>query len=203
MSRSLVLLDQHLVAAVDEAGAEAARRAGDHLACRLGCTACCHGPFPIDALDADRLRRGLSVLGEHDPQRAQAVRERARRCLESLRPEFPGHPRSGRLDTDSPHLEAYLERHAGVPCPALDPATRGCDLYASRPLACRTFGPPVILGGEPLDPCSLCFIGTDPEAVEACRVTPDLSAEASAIDELARTGADPELETFVVCVLAD
>ena len=27
-----------------------------------------------------------------------------------------------------------------VPCPALDPETGGCDLYAARPITCRTFG---------------------------------------------------------------
>jgi Fe-S-cluster containining protein len=199
----LVVLDRRLMAAVDAAGAEALRLAGDQLACRLGCTACCHGPFPIDALDADRLRRGFAELSERDADRAEQVRERARRALEVLRPGFPGQARAGQLDTDSSHLDAYLTRHAEMPCPALDLLSGGCDLYSHRPLACRTFGPPVALAGMLLEPCELCFVGADPQTLEACRVTPDLDAEAPAFAELARTGADPDLETLVAFVLAD
>lgn len=203
MTSPLVVLDQRLMAAVDAAGAEARSLAGDRLACRLGCTDCCHGPFPIDALDADRLRRGLAELSERDAVRAEHLRERARSALEVLRPDFPGQARAGRLDTESPQLEAYLTRHAELPCPALDPLSGACDLYSHRPLACRTFGPPVALAGTPLDPCVLCFVGADLQIIEACRVTPDLSAEAAAFAELARTGADPDVETLVAFVLAD
>ena len=45
-----------LVQIVDASLADAARRAGDFLACRIGCTQCCHGAFAINALDAARLR---------------------------------------------------------------------------------------------------------------------------------------------------
>lgn len=203
MTSPLVVLDRRLVAAVDAAGSEALRLAGDRLVCRLGCTDCCHGPFPIDALDADRLRRGLAELTGRDASRAEQVRERARLALEILRPGFPGQARAGHLETEGPQLDAYLSRHAELPCPALDPRTGGCDLYTHRPLACRTFGPPVALGGTQLDPCTLCFVGADQQTIEACRVTPDLSAEAPAFAELARTGADPELETLIAFVLAD
>ncbi|MDX1998691.1 MAG: YkgJ family cysteine cluster protein [Thermoanaerobaculia bacterium] len=203
MTSPLVVLDRRLMEAVDSAGSEARRLAGEQLACRLGCTACCHGPFPIDALDADRLRRGLLELTGRDAERAEQVRERARQALEVLRPGFPGQARAGHLDTESSDLDAYLTRHSEMPCPALDPLTGGCDLYSHRPLACRTFGPPVTLAGTRLDPCALCFVGADPQTLEACRVAPDLSAEAPAFDELAKTGIDPDVETLVAFVLAD
>jgi hypothetical protein len=51
--------DNELIQIVDAAVAEAARRSGAWLVCRLGCTQCCIGPFPINQLDARRLRRGL------------------------------------------------------------------------------------------------------------------------------------------------
>ncbi|HEY4562240.1 MAG TPA: YkgJ family cysteine cluster protein, partial [Thermoanaerobaculia bacterium] len=65
--------DRRLLQVVDGAMAEAARRAGSWLACRPGCTECCHGPFPINRLDARRLREGMERLAETDPERARAV----------------------------------------------------------------------------------------------------------------------------------
>ncbi len=158
--------DQRLLTVIGEATDEAAARAGDRLACRPGCTECCHGPFPINGLDAARLRRGLEALAAVDPARAAAVVARAREQLPLLAPDFPG-------DAEGEEADRYFARHGGVPCPVLDPATGCCDLYAHRPLSCRTFGPPVRIGDAALPPCRLCFQGSAPEEIEACRVEPD------------------------------
>lgn len=162
--------DRRLLRVVDEALSEAARRAGPHLACRPGCTECCHGPFPINKLDALRLREGLAELAVRDPERAAAVRQRAEEQLPLLREGFPGDPETGVVTDDD---EAYFTHHGGLPCPVLDPQTGRCDLYAHRPLTCRTFGPPVRIGEEALPPCRLCFLGAGEETVEACRVELD------------------------------
>ena len=169
--------DRRLLRVIDEAMSEAAALAGDRLACRPGCAECCHGPFPINALDARRLRAGLALLAERDPERAAAVVARAQRLLPGLRPGFPGDPRSGILEDtgleENTDADEYFSRHAAVPCPALDPTTGRCDLYAHRPLSCRTFGPPVRIGEADLPPCRLCFAGSTPEEIDACRVEPD------------------------------
>ena len=167
--KDLARSDRRLLQIIDDAMAEATRRAGDRLACRPGCTGCCHGPFPINGLDAARLRRGLA---EHDPERAAAIVERARALLPVLVPDFPGDAATGEL-ADDDSADAYFERHASLPCPVLDPETGRCELYAHRPLSCRTFGPPVRIGDADLPPCDLCFQGSAPEEVEACRVEPD------------------------------
>ena len=70
--------DRKLVQILDAAMAEAACKSGAWLACRLGCTECCMGPFPITQLDALRLRAGLADLAARDPERASAVLQRAR-----------------------------------------------------------------------------------------------------------------------------
>ena len=140
-----MLTDNALVQIVDAALAEAVRKAGPWLACRPGCSQCCMGPFPITRLDARRLRRGLSEL---DPERAARVRERAAQAVAA---EFG--------DDD--------------PCPALDPATGTCDLYAARPLTCRRFGPPLHRAGEDLGVCELCFEGATEEEIAACAVEVD------------------------------
>jgi hypothetical protein len=54
-NRSLTTKDQMLIQIVDSALAEAARRSGEWLVCRPGCTQCCIGVFPINQLDASRL----------------------------------------------------------------------------------------------------------------------------------------------------
>lgn len=164
--------DRRLLQVIDEAMAEAAARAGERLACRPGCTECCHGPFPINTLDARRLRAGLDFLSQRDPKRAAAVAARAERLLPVLRSGFPGDPQTGVLE-DSNEADEYFARHAALPCPALDPETGCCDLYEHRPLSCRTFGPPVRIGPSDLPPCRLCFVGASPEEIEACRVEPD------------------------------
>ena len=54
--------DRELVQIVDAALADAARRAGAWLVCRLGCTQCCYGAFAISELDALRLGAGMAAL---------------------------------------------------------------------------------------------------------------------------------------------
>src|SRR5580658_5544158 len=82
--------DRALVQIVDSALADAARRSGEWLVCRPGCTQCCIGVFPINQLDAARLRDGSAKLEVHDPARAARVRERARAAVVRLAPDFPG-----------------------------------------------------------------------------------------------------------------
>ena len=153
--------DFEFVQIVDAALAEAARRSGDWLVCRPGCTQCCHGPFEITQLDAERLRKGLAELDRHDPGRAAAVRDRARKAVEVTN-----------IDDDDP-------------CPALDPETGTCDLYASRPITCRCFGPPVICESGAVGVCELCFEGASEEQIAACLVDFDPDGlEAVLINEL-------------------
>src|SRR3974390_3190933 len=150
--------DQKLIQIVDKALAQASRRSGKWLACRPGCTQCCIGVFPINQLDAVRLRRGLTELEKRAPGGAEAVRQRARDALTRLRPEFPGDPASGILD-EGEEADRRFENFANdEPCPVLDPETGMCELYDSRPMTCRVFGPPV-RSEDGLGVCELCFQG--------------------------------------------
>ncbi len=164
--------DGQLIQIVDAAMAEAARRAGPWLVCRLGCTQCCVGPFPITQVDARRLRRGLAELDASDPERARHVRVRARDYVTRVSPDFPGDPTTGILD-QTPEGEKRFETFADdEPCPALDPETGACDLYCARPLTCRTFGPPM-RADEELAVCELCFDGATDDEIESCAVDSD------------------------------
>jgi len=137
-----------------------------------------------------------------EPEKAVALRERARQAVALLIPDFPGDPVTGRLAEDEGAEEAFSERHAALACPALDPSTGTCDLYAWRPVSCRTFGPPVTIGGASLPPCRLCFADAGPEEIERCRIAPDaVGAEEEALAALPDPdGSDPE--TLVAFALA-
>jgi Fe-S-cluster containining protein len=134
-----------LIQIVDAALAESARKSGAWLVCRPGCCECCMGPFPITQTDKIRLQQGLRDLESRDPERAARIRGRAR----------------GWAGGDD------------EPCPVLDPDDGTCDLYAARPLTCRTFGPPVRCASGALAICELCFDGATEEEIAACVVDLD------------------------------
>ena len=111
--------DRRLLSEVGSLLDASARLAGEWLACRLGCTECCVGPFPISWLDARRLRRGLAALEEQDPPLARALRGRAQKAIEVLSPTFPA-TSDGRLTDDEPARDRFFTEHEALPCPALD-----------------------------------------------------------------------------------
>ncbi len=153
-------MDRELVQIVDAALAEVVRKGGAWVACKAGYSECCMGPFPITQLDARRLRDGLAELQEGDPERAARVRERARKSVAQ-------------------------EESEDAPCPALDPACGTCDLYAARPLTCRTFGPALRWNSDAVGVCELCFVGASDEEIATCAVTlDDGGREAALLEEL-------------------
>jgi len=156
--------DRELIQIMDASWADTARRAGEHLACRPGCTQCCHGAFAINALDAARLRAGMEELRESDPERAAELERRALAWIAEHGAAFPGDALSGVLGDSEADEEAFEEFANEAACPALDPATGRCDVYAWRPMTCRVFGPPVRVEGDALGCCELCFTkATDAE----------------------------------------
>lgn len=195
--RNLLRADGDLTGAVDAVIAGAARKAGDQLVCRAGCSECCIGPFPINRLDVWRLQEGLQALREQDPSRAAAIEARARETVAALRAGFPGDPATGLLGGDEAAEDKFFEVNSERPCPVLDPATQTCDLYAHRPIFCRSYGPPVTFNGKDLPPCRLCFTTSTPEATEACRVEPDKDRlERAILDRLKRDDGETH-ETLI------
>lgn len=163
--------DRELIQIVDAALAEAARRSGTWLACRIGCTACCHGVFGISRLDAQRLRAGLSELESRDPEKAAAVRRRAREAVLRLAADFPGDSATGLLAEDEAAERRFDDFANGEPCPALDAESGGCDLYSSRPMICRTFGPAIRHESGEVSTCELCYAGATDEQIASCAVS--------------------------------
>jgi Fe-S-cluster containining protein len=188
--------DQQLVQIMDAALVEARRRAGPHLACRLGCTQCCHGPFPINALDVARLRAGMDALRASDPALAGEIERRARAWVEEWAPVFPGDTETGVLAESEAKCEQFEDLADEAACPALDPATGRCDVYAWRPMTCRVFGPPVRQETGALGCCELCFTTADDEEIAACEMPVPHDLEEKLIAEM-----EDQQETMVAYAL--
>ena len=163
--------DLELVQIMDAALADAARRSGPMLACRPGCTQCCHGAFSINALDAARLQAGMESLDISAPTTAQAIRARAQAWLAEHAPNFPGDPATGILGTSEEDQARFEDFANDAPCPALNLDTGLCDIYDWRPMTCRVFGPPVrVADGEGLACCELCFVGATGDQIAGCEM---------------------------------
>jgi Fe-S-cluster containining protein len=177
-----------LVQIVDTALASATQRSGPHLACRPGCFQCCIGVFPISQQDAHRLREALQALEQSDPEKSQRIQARAAASRTRLNQHFPGDPLTGILNEDyesSPLFADESEDSIGdnEPCPVLDLATGTCDLYAARPIVCRTFGPPMRTAEDNLATCELCFTHATTEEIAACELDPTIPAHEAASSE--------------------
>jgi Fe-S-cluster containining protein len=192
--------DQQLIQIVDAATAEAVRRGGAWIACRPGCHECCIGTFPISQTDALRLREGLRSV---DPDRAARVRERARKAIASYRKDFPGDPVTGILGADE-ESETRFEHFAEEdPCPVLDPATGTCDLYAWRPLTCRTFGPALRMNSDSVDTCELCYHGATDEEIVSVQVDLDVAENEAELEEQSEAITGLRGETIVAYAVVE
>jgi Fe-S-cluster containining protein len=185
--------DSELVQIVDAALADAARRAGEWLVCRPGCTQCCHGAFAISPLDALRLRAGMDSLRTAEPARAREIERRAQAWIAAQGAEFPGDRETGVLGDSGADRERFEEFANEAACPALDPATGRCEVYAWRPMTCRVFGPPVRMDarlgdGAALGHCELCFAGATTAQVAACEMTVPHDLEARLLGEIPAKG---------------
>lgn len=207
--RRLLEQDRQLIQIVDHSLADATERAGDHLACRPGCTQCCYGAFAITPLDALRLRTAMAELATTNPAQAAAIDVRAQRYLTEFANDFPGDPNTGIL-SDAPEAKEAFEDFANeAPCPALDPATGLCEVYAARPMTCRIFGPPVRsqstsgekeTAEEGLAVCELCFTQATAEEIAAAEMQVPHEAEEQL---LAQFPADQGETILAYCLISN
>ena len=118
------------------------------------------------------MRRGLADLEIKSPERAARIRQRSREAVARLASDFPGDPETGILDEGNEAAQRFSDFANDEPCPVLDPETGMCELYESRPMTCRVYGPPVS-SEDGLGVCELCFKGATNEEIAACEMKPD------------------------------
>lgn len=107
--------------------------------CKLGCTSCCIGPFPITFLDVKTLQHGLSGLS---PEHRQRIEQRALEQTTAMETSFPQLTNTNLID-DWPDqkIDRLVTEFHHQPCPALEADGR-CGVYHHRPLVCRSMGIP-------------------------------------------------------------
>jgi Fe-S-cluster containining protein len=177
--------DSLLVQIMDAAYAEASQHAGGRLLCRKGCTQCCHGAFVVNPLDVLRLRAGMDILRVTEPALAAEIAHRAQMWVVEHEAEFPGDVQTGLLGSSNFDRERFEGFANEAACPALDPESGSCGVYASRPLTCRIFGPPVRMGdGNALAHCELNFVGASTDEVAACEMTVPFDLEEDLLKEI-------------------
>ena len=112
--------------------------------CKLGCTSCCIGPFPITLLDVHTLREGLDSL---QPEHRQRIEQRAIEQTAAMETSFPQLTQSDLID-DWPdqEIDRLVTEFHQHPCPALEEDGR-CGIYQHRPLVCRSMGIPIEVHG--------------------------------------------------------
>jgi Fe-S-cluster containining protein len=177
-----------LIQIVNTAVASAYQRGGAHLACHPGCSQCCVGIFPISHQDALRLREALTTLEKTNPEKSARIQARATASRARLTPHFPGDPHTGILNPDYEDSQLFTDESEqsigdNEPCPILDPDTGTCDLYAARPILCRTFGPPMRTAEDNLATCELCFTHATTEEIAACELDPTIPAHEAASND--------------------
>lgn len=122
------------------------------LPCRQGCSACCIGMFPITRLDALQLQRGLDTLPS---LQRNAIVTRARAQVSALEAAYPNLLSQPSLESwGDDTIDELVEHFADVPCPALAPDGT-CDVYAFRPITCRTMGIPIESDGMVQGACTV------------------------------------------------
>jgi Fe-S-cluster containining protein len=186
---------------LDSALASAATRSAHWLACKPGCHQCCVGVFPVSLFDAENLRTALHDLEKTDPARAAAIRTRAHASRTRLTPNFPGNASTGQLFTHPDHEEAFEDFANDEPFPVLDPTTGTCDLYAARPIPCRTFGPPLRNEEGALAVCELCFINAPAEEVARCEMDQSWRDQEAALIEQTEQSTNTQGPTLIAFAL--
>ena len=108
---------------------------------------------------------------------------------------------SGVLDEGDDAAARFSDFANEEPCPALDPETGNCELYESRPMTCRVFGPPV-RSEDGLGVCELCYHGASDEEIAACEMKADPDGLESALVKEVEESAGVRGDTIIAFCLA-
>jgi Fe-S-cluster containining protein len=130
----------------------------------------------------------MQTMRVTDPDRAMRIEVRAGRYIEEFGAEFPGDAGTGVLGKSEEEEAAFEDFANDAACPALDPETGLCEVYAARPMTCRVFGPPVLVESDEAEPaysvCELCFTEASEEEIAACAMDVPQAEEESLLERM-------------------
>ncbi len=164
--------------------------------CRLGCTSCCIGPFPITLLDVHTLRQGLAGL---PPDQRHRIEQRAIEQTAAMEAAFPQLIQTDLLDNWSDQeIDRLVTEFHNHPCPALE-ADGSCGVYRHRPLVCRSMGIPTEDRGLAQGACEVQTFIPIVRLRSSFREEEDRLAqeEAASLDTLRQATKSTEEEVFL------
>lgn len=133
-----------LVQQADAVFARVKQEHGECVCCKEGCADCCHALFDLTLVEA------LYIKAKFDAQFIEAARaDLIERANEADRHIYRLKRQAFKEHEDGRPEDQILEEMAAhrVRCPALNADDR-CAIYAFRPLTCRIYGVPTVIGGK-------------------------------------------------------
>ncbi|MEA3385413.1 MAG: hypothetical protein U9Q89_03035 [Thermodesulfobacteriota bacterium] len=120
---------ENLYESADRAAADVQKRYSKEVRCKKGCTDCCHAVFDVSLIEALYIRQHFDSL---DRKQRRAALNIAKKAIKSW----------DQLVTTKADIS-----HARIRCPLLADSGE-CVCYKSRPINCRTYGIPTVIGDK-------------------------------------------------------
>jgi Fe-S-cluster containining protein len=117
---------------------------GECVRCRVGCSDCCHALFDLTLIEAMYIKAQFDKVFK-DRARAliiERANEADRAVFRLKRQAFKDH-KNGKAESEI--LEDMAAQR--IRCPLLNSEDQ-CDMYAHRPLTCRLYGIPTVIGDK-------------------------------------------------------
>jgi Fe-S-cluster containining protein len=114
------------------------------VACKLGCADCCHALFDLTLIEAMFVKSQFDKVIPKE-QRVQLIKRAnaADRKVYKLKRDASKAYQNG--ESENKILEKMAQHR--IRCPLLDESDK-CELYESRPITCRLYGIPTVIGGK-------------------------------------------------------
>ncbi|MGD9365016.1 MAG: YkgJ family cysteine cluster protein [Desulfobacteraceae bacterium] len=114
------------------------------VACKVGCADCCHALFDLTLIEAMFIKSQFDKVIPKE-QRAGLIdrANTADRKVYKLKRDASKAYQNG--EPENKILEKMAEER--IRCPLLDDSNK-CELYESRPITCRLYGIPTVIGGK-------------------------------------------------------
>ena len=136
---------EQLRSEADNIFARMSRDFPDCVTCTKGCSDCCHALFDLSLVEAMYINRAFKTAYDYGAARSEILTRAAEtdRKLTKLKRDL------FRLEKDGTSQDEIMEK-AGrlrMPCPLLS-SDNDCLLYDARPITCRLYGIPTVIGSH-------------------------------------------------------